>query len=247
MFLYVANWKMNMSFNQALHFCKYNYDSLCKLSRLPQKRIILCATFAELKSLYEIFKKSSVVIGAQNCSSYTSGAYTGQVSVESLSEIGCSYCIIGHSEGRKYFCETDEDIADKMRRLLSVGVEPIICVGEKKDEFEAGLDQEVVEAQVLPILEIVKKFKKSNFCIAYEPVWSIGTGIIPEMKHIKKVFEFILELSKKYTNDSNIKFLYGGSVDESNIAGLKSIDHIEGFLIGSTSLDFQKFEKIVTL
>jgi len=249
MFLYVANWKMNFPFNKAVHFGKYNYDGFLRIHNLPQKKIILCTEFTQLKSLCDIFEKTYIDIGAQDCSSFTSGSYTGQVSAESLQNIGCNYCIVGHSEKREYDCETNEEVALKVARVLEVEITPILCVGEKKEQHAAAKVQDVLKEQLEPVFKIIKEMEmiRPRICIAYEPVWSIGTGVVPPKEYIEAVFKFIIDLCKKNAPNVEILLLYGGSIDESTAAFIKSVRHLNGFLIGGASLDFQKFEKIVKL
>ncbi len=239
--LFVANWKMMMPLTKAISFCKDNKNTLIVLSNSSQ--LIICPSFPILKLLTTIFENTQVAIGAQNCSRYKEGAYTGEVSSEMLAAMGCLYCIIGHSERRRYFGETNEDVAEKAKQLLACNIQPIICIGETKQEYENQETFRVLTEQLAPICHTIKKEK--SIIIAYEPVWSIGTGIIPSQRYLTMIFSWLFDHMKQVVN--NPIFLYGGSVMENNVALIKQIPFVSGFLIGSASTDFQMFEKIVLL
>ncbi len=162
---------------------------------------------------------------------------------QSLKEVGCTYCIVGHSEIRRDLQETGADIAQKVERILEQDMQPIICIGESKQEYEAQETFTVLGKQLKLILPILKQ-SSAPICIAYEPIWSIGTGIIPEAPYLQKVFDWLSTTTK---NNPYIRLLYGGSVNDTNAAQLLTLAHVDGFLIGGASLDFQKFQKIVSL
>jgi len=245
--LYIANWKMNMPSKQALTFCRDNYDGFEKLSQIEDKKIILCPSFTEINILCEIFKNTSIGIGAQDCSNEKIGPYTGQISAESLHQVKCTYCIVGHSERRIYCSESNKNIGQKVLRLLESGITPIVCVGEQKIDYDAGIAKDVIKMQLESVFKATKNIVRAHLCIAYEPVWSIGTGIAPDNEYIEEIFDFIFKTAEKYGENSEIKLLYGGSVSEENIVSLKGIKNLMGVLIGGASLDFKKFEKIVQL
>ncbi|MFC1845715.1 triose-phosphate isomerase [Candidatus Dependentiae bacterium] len=246
-FLYVANWKMQLSFNEAFAFYQENKERFESLATVEEHQIVLCPSFEVLHPIMYAGKESSLLFGAQDCSAHDVGAYTGQVSAASLAQIGCSYCIVGHSEYRARFVDSDADIAGKVLRLLTYGVTPIICVGEAWQEYEKGLVKEVIDRQISTAFQITQQHGTSgNVCIAYEPIWAIGTGKVPSVGHIESVFEQISETLGAAGPGIEASLLYGGSVSGENVGALKQISGLEGFLIGSASLDFQKFEKIVT-
>jgi len=247
MFLYVANWKMNMPYNKVIHFCKLNYDGFLRIHNLPQKKVVLCPEFTSIKDLDTIFEKTYINIGAQDCSKFAFGSYTGQVPAESLKNIGCNFCIVGHSERRKYCGDTSGQIAQKVYQLLEAEITPIVCVGEKKEEYDSGVAKDIIIAQLEPVFEVVRAAIKPKICIAYEPIWSIGSGKVPEKAYIEEIFRLILDVSKKEAGNAEFKLLYGGSVDELTAERLRSLRCLNGFLIGGASLNFQKFEKIVNL
>lgn len=247
--IYVANWKMNMHLDDALEFAQQ-----CKMfvqkHNLSEKQIILCPSFPAIYSVASILEDTPISIAAQNCSDHEVGAYTGEVSAKSLAEAGCSYCIIGHSERRKYFNETNDIIARKTTKLLQATINPIICIGETGQEFKDDKTLEVLQAQLAPVIKAINNSERfpDDICIAYEPVWAIGTGNTPDEKTLEKVFSWLsVHIKNEITSNEIIHLLYGGSVDENTIIQIAQVSEIDGFLIGSASLDFQKFKNIVLL
>jgi triosephosphate isomerase (TIM) len=236
-YVYIANWKMNLSFQQSINFCTVNSDALQQLATTAD--IILCPSFDALAPVTQILKHTDIAIGAQNCSEHKSGAYTGEVSAQSLAEIGAKYCIVGHSEQRMYHHETTENIIKKIELLCINNITPIICIGETQQEFETNQTFTVLTEQLKPILNVTCPPK---LVIAYEPIWSIGTGIIPEQKQLIAVFEWLAQQVHTST-----QLLYGGSVNQDNIAELKKLPPINGFLIGGASADFEQLKKIISL
>lgn len=240
--LYIANWKMNMSYGKSLDFCHMYKNQIIALAQ--NATIILCPSFLALAPITEIFKNTAISIGAQNCSEYEAGSYTGEVSSQSLAEIGIRYCIVGHSERRILFGETTNAITKKTNLLFQHNIMPIICIGETKDQFENKGTCTVLNEQLKPILESIPTNTQS-IIIAYEPVWSIGTGIVPEITYLEEVFSWITKIAHHYAPHCRVQLLYGGSVNEKNSTQLKNIPHINGFLIGGASTDFEKFSLII--
>lgn len=241
-FLYVANWKMNSSFEQSLAFCTSNKDALAQLSAHPNVQLVLCPSFPVLYPIAQLFTNSSLAIGAQNCSEHAHGAYTGQVDALSLAQVGCTYCIVGHSEVRA-LGETNEQIGNKITRLREQNMVPIVCIGETKTDYEQGKTYALLEEQ---LMSVCKTMHANDMCvIAYEPVWAIGANITPSPEHLTKVFSWLRNYCANHLPDMTIQLLYGGSVNENDAAELKKIPHIDGFLIGGASFDFQKLQKIV--
>lgn len=250
-FIIIGNWKMQLSFNEEIEFCTKNIDSLKSLSKKSSNlTITICPSFPALYPITRIVNGSGIYLGAQDCSPFHSGAYTGQVCAESLSQIGCHYCIIGHSERRHYNHETDDEIADKAQRLLEQELQPIICIGETQKESEAKKTFSIVERQLEPVLKRIADFGLSELpiYIAYEPVWSIGTGITPSSKYLNDVFAWLEEYSQRMLGKERlVGVLYGGSVSDKTAPAFKEIQNLSGLLIGGASLDFQKFNNIVNL
>lgn len=251
-FYYVANWKMNMHYQKAANFCSEQYESLIQLAAEKNAFLILCPSAVVLASVSAMFKETEIQIGAQDCSPFKEGAHTGDISAQSLMEAGASYCIIGHSERRIEWGETDEIIAQKMVRLFEVGIRPIICIGETKEAFDQGTTFEFLARQLDPLIEAIiqiNSFSSSRhrIFIAYEPIWAIGSGIVPEKVYLESIFSWLKEYCTRINNLVPVRFLYGGSVVPEHIFYLKKVSGVEGFLIGGASIDFQMFKKIVVL
>jgi triosephosphate isomerase (TIM) len=238
-YLYVANWKMNLSYRKSLDFCTQNLAHLNLLSK--SAKIIICPSLVALAPIIEIFKNSAIKIGAQNCSAYKAGSYTGEVSAQDLKEAGASYCIIGHSERRIYFGETTQDILTKIELLYTNNIMPIICIGETQEDFLHKKTIAALQQQLEPILTKIIQQKYEHVIIAYEPFWAIGTGIIPEDTYLEEIFRWL----KNHVSNHKAHLLYGGSINTTNINQLKTIEHIDGFLIGGASTDFGEFKNLI--
>lgn len=243
--LIAGNWKMYKTTAEAKAFA----EEFSKLYKDTDVRAAICAPFTQLVALKEAFAGTNVKLGAQNVHFEDEGAFTGEISVEMLKEIGVDYCIIGHSERREYFAETDETVNLKLKKLFSTSeIIPILCVGENLSEREAGNAFDVVEGQLKADLEGIDKADVSKLVIAYEPIWAIGTGktATPEQAgemcaHIRNIVE---KLYDEDTCDSVI-IQYGGSVKPENASEIMNMDEIDGALVGGASLDASKFIKIV--
>lgn len=243
--LIAGNWKMYKTTAEAKAFA----EEFSKLYKDTDVRAAICAPFTQLVALKEAFAGTNVKLGAQNVHFEDEGAFTGEISVEMLKEIGVDYCIIGHSERREYFAETDETVNLKLKKLFSSSeIIPILCVGENLSEREAGNAFDVVEGQLKADLEGIDKADVSKLVIAYEPIWAIGTGktATPEQAgemcaHIRNIVE---KLYDENTCDSVI-IQYGGSVKPENASEIMNMDEIDGALVGGASLDASKFIKIV--
>lgn len=242
--LIAGNWKMYKTTAEAKAFA----EEFSKLYKDTDVRAAICAPFTQLVALKEAFAGTNVKLGAQNVHFEDEGAFTGEISVEMLKEIGVDYCIIGHSERREYFAETDETVNLKLKKLFSSSeIIPILCVGENLSEREAGNAFDVVEGQLKADLEGIDKADVSKLVIAYEPIWAIGTGktATPEQAgemcaHIRNIVE---KLYDEDTCDSVI-IQYGGSVKPENASEIMNMDEIDGALVGGASLDASKFIKI---
>ncbi len=247
--LYIANWKMNLSFAQEIAFAKQYQAELLQLCK-PETNIVLCPSFCSLVPIQELFKNTPIALGAQDCSAYKSGAHTGQVSAQSLAELGCTYCIVGHSERRTQFHETNEQIAQKVLLLINEHITPIICIGETNKEHRAGQTLAILEAQLAPIMQALAHHETlPPLTIAYEPVWAIGTGITPTPETLRTTFTWLrAHLQQKLGHASQTtQLIYGGSIDIVTAPEIGTLLGVGGFLIGGASLDFQKFKKIVEL
>ena len=244
LYIFVCNWKMNQTIKNSINFIKGNSAELEKISK--ESHITICPSFPAIPFVAQEIKKLEINIGAQTCSSFEKGPYTGDVSATMLSEIGCSFCIVGHSERRSLYKQTNKQIYLKTEQLLDSKIIPILCIGETKKQKNDGETNKTIKKQLsfLPVLMNKKKQTESPICIAYEPIWAIGTGKAAINEEIEEVLTFI----EKFLISNKIKnfaLLYGGSVSSSNITNIKKIKKIDGFLIGNASLDFQELKKIV--
>ncbi len=244
--LFVANWKMNMPLEQALSFIRDNTNALQNLTSNGSATIVICPSFPFLILLGAEVIDSNLLLGAQNCSEYAHGSFTGQVSARMLADVGCDFCIIGHSECRSAFNETDISIANKAVQLTNAQITPIVCIGETADQYSLGTTQQALTAQLTPLIAAVKNYT-GELCIAYEPRWAIGTGKTPTKTELTQIFQFLAGHMATQLPTAQITLLYGGSVDETNAQEILSITPIGGLLIGGASLTFQKFQKIVSL
>lgn len=236
-----GNWKMNKTREQAMFFANKLTQDLAGMSF----RIVLCPPFVFLQNVAEILTGTKLHLGAQNCYYEKSGAFTGEVSPLMLKEIGVEYVIVGHSERRHIFGETDEMINKKVKAILDNGMKPVICVGETKEERERGLTFCVVESQTRQALFGLSKDDVEKVVIAYEPVWAIGTGIVAKPYQAQEVHRFIRKLLEQLYDEElaqKIPILYGGSIKPDNFFGLMIQPDIDGGLVGGASLDDQFIE-----
>lgn len=233
---------MNLSYHESLQFCDSNKQELAQLA--STHNIVLCPSFVALAPMVDILKNAPVAIGAQNCSEYQSGPHTGEVSAQSLAEAGATYCFVGHSERRRYFGETTDIIIKKIDMLHVNNIMPIICIGESQKHFENQATFTVLSEQIKPIIESAQ-YKNKPFLIAYEPVWSIGSGVIPENSYLEEVFAWLTKLIQSHAPQCKTQLFYGGSVTAKNIHQLKKIKNVDGFLIGGASTDFQELKRII--
>lgn len=244
--LLVANWKMQKTFNESIDFAHNHASALKNIMQKSQHEIVICPTFPTLFTLANALKDTRIKVGAQTVSRHASGAYTGQVAAQTLAEAGCTFCIIGHSETRKYQHESNVDIEHKCKELLKNNITPIICIGESKEALEQGRTFEILHDQLSLILQAIAEFNHDveRFVIAYEPTWAIGTGSIPKTDDLTKIFAWLHEQCAQKTKTS-FSLLYGGSVNQQNAADTLNITHVDGLLIGGASLHFDSFCAII--
>lgn len=248
-----GNWKMHKTVPEAKDLIKAITSELVQEKRgdyLKNVEIVICPPFTTLSFVYAIIKDSSIFLGAQNMYFETEGAYTGEISPLFLTDIGCKYVILGHSERRQYFKETDEIINKKLKMALKNGLIPIVCIGETLDERERGETEKVIESQFTQSLKELDIEEFKNIVIAYEPIWAIGTGETATPEMAEQVHEFIRNLIKdKYGTEiaEDCRILYGGSVKPDNIKGLMVEQDIDGGLIGGASLKPESFIEIVKI
>jgi triosephosphate isomerase len=214
-------------------------------TRVLNGEVVVAPPFTALSSVSEIIKGSSVQLSAQNMYCEDKGAFTGEVSPLMLQDVGCTYVILGHSERRKYFGETDHGVNLKVKKALASGLKPMVCVGETDEERVQGVTQSVVNRQVRGALSGVEKI--NDVVIAYEPVWAIGTGLVATSAQAQEVHAFIRSLLRELFPDAakDIRILYGGSVTQDNIAELIAMADIDGALVGGASLKPDGFLGII--
>jgi triosephosphate isomerase len=238
----VANWKMNFNSSSTKSFLE-NWEK--KDLNNKEVKTIFCPSFTELNTTAELLQNSDSELGAQNVYYLSNGAYTGEISCRMLKDLGCNWVIIGHSERRAIFGETDEMVCHKLNKLTSENMYPIVCIGETKDERENGKTEEVLSRQLLVAFENQKGKNIEHTVIAYEPVWAIGTGITATIDMISEAHQCIRNIfNTNGFNGNEISILYGGSVTNENAAELSNITDVDGFLVGGASLDVEKFYAI---
>jgi triosephosphate isomerase (TIM) len=243
--LLAGNWKMFKTAEEAVLFAK---DLSARVSDVRDRDILICPPYVYLHRLINAFSGSPVKIGAQNVFWEDEGAFTGEISAPMLRSLDVSACIIGHSERRQYFAETDETVNRRLKACLKAELLPIVCVGETLQEREAGKTIPVVKTQLTGGLNGLQSGDAERTVIAYEPVWAIGTGKTATPEIAQEVHAAIrshlVELFGKSTADT-IRILYGGSVKPDNIDALMAKADIDGALVGGASLDASSFERII--
>ena len=241
-----GNWKMNTTCQEGVELAK---AVVAKAGEAPANvGLIVAAPFTHLCLLSEALKGSKVELSAQNCADHVSGAYTGEVSVSMLKAAGCQWTILGHSERRQYYGETDEKLVVKTKLALEAGLGVILCVGENLDEREAGKHFDVCKTQIENVLFNFTAEELANIVIAYEPVWAIGTGKTATAAQAEEIHAFIRKvLADKFgaAVADEMTILYGGSCKPSNAAELFAQPDIDGGLIGGASLKADDFIAIV--
>ena len=238
----IANWKMNMNYFKAKYFInkwqKKNFNN-------KNITVIICPAYIHLHPLNLIIKPDMLSLGAQNVCHFDKGAYTGEISSYMLNEMKCKWVIVGHSERRSIYRESNMNINKKISLLLSENINPILCIGESLSEYNSGITKNILEKQITSALENIEFTKKNKLILAYEPVWAIGTGNSAKRETVEENHDFINSIVEKLGLNNNIEaILYGGSVNENNTCELLKINHVDGFLVGTTSLDVDKFYSI---
>ena len=233
-----GNWKMNGKLENLLEIKKISNE----FAR-SKIEIIICPPFTLLSAASEFAK--NVYLGAQNLHPESEGAFTGEISADMLVDLGVKYSIIGHSERRNEHNETNEIVARKVKISLEKKLQTIICIGETELQRKENSTLEILEQQLLGSLENNLNFE--NLIVAYEPIWAIGTGLIPKVSEISKIHDFIrVRLVELYGyNASNIPLLYGGSVNGSNAPEIFNVNNVNGALVGGASLSFENFAPII--
>ena len=243
-FFYIANWKMSQSLAGTQEYVQALSHDSDFTSLTPKIKVVLCPSFPSLGLLAQELKNSSIALGAQTCSPHASGPYTGQVAASTLVGVGCTYCLIGHSE-RRACGETTQQISGQYNQLVNNALTPILCIGESEKEHAAGATTTVLEQQLTPLIKTYQENPATTLLIAYEPVWAIGTGKTPTTTELTTTFSWLKKRLQNDLPEATTFFIYGGSVDETNSAAIKKITHLDGILVGSASLNFKNFKNIV--
>lgn len=237
-----ANWKMNKTVAEAAEFV----DALLPRIAATQNDVVICAPFTALTAVVERRYGTAVKVAAQNMHEEDSGAFTGEVSAPMLVELDVEAVVLGHSERRQYFNETDEALARKVPAALAAGLEPILCVGESEEARDAGETEEVLERQLQADLASLEAGQIENVVIAYEPIWAIGTGRTATPEQAQEVCAYIRDVVRaRGAAADKVRILYGGSVKPDNAAELLALPDVDGALVGGASLDANDFAAIV--
>lgn len=245
--LIVGNWKMYKTIQETIDFCARLKS---KLAREDSKRVevAIAPPFTALDAAAQALKGSSISVSAQDVFWAESGAFTGEVSPKMLKDVGCGFAIVGHSERRQYFHETDDSVNRKAAALMKEGLVPIVCLGEALAERQGGVTFSVVEKQTREGLKGLAIENPKNFVIAYEPVWAIGTGQTATPQQAQEVQAFIRDLlSEIFSNQlaQEVRILYGGSVKPETISDLMAMADVDGALVGGASLGVDSFVQII--
>ncbi len=241
--LIAGNWKMNNTTAKALEFVDaFEYETS------PDKEVAICAPFTQLAALKEALKDTEILLGAQNVHFADSGAYTGEISADMLNEIGVDLCIVGHSERRQYFAETNETVNQKLHKLFEKGIRPIMCVGEGLEERENGEAFQIVRTQLIEGLVNIDPEDMKSLVIAYEPIWAIGTGKTATPEQAEEMCRYIRECIEEIYDETvseAVVIQYGGSVKPENAKDILEMPDIDGALVGGASLKPDSFKGII--
>lgn len=243
--LIAGNWKMYKTTPEAVQTAQRLVELVADCADVD---IMIAPVFTALGPVAQVVRNSPVALGAQNLYWEKEGAYTGEISADMLVSVGCQHVIIGHSERRQYFGETDETVNKKIRAALDAGLIPVLCVGETEGEREAGQTFSVLDKQVKKGLDNFFAKDLGSLVIAYEPVWAIGTGKTASREQAQEAHQYIRSLIDQNIDKAlarAIRILYGGSVKPENIDQLMQMPDIDGALVGGASLDAESFSKIV--
>ncbi len=230
---------MELGLKQSLSLSKKIISSI---KNKKNKEYILFPSFSNIYAIKQILRKKTVSFGAQDCSQFSNGAVTGDVSASMLKSLGCKYVILGHSERRTFYKEDKECLKKKIIQSYSNNLKIIFCVGETIQEYKAKKSKNVVRNQLSRIFDI--NLSNKNFIIAYEPVWAIGSSKTPGLNEIEKIHKFIKDFMKKNYKINNITVLYGGSLNPKNSKEIFLLDSVDGGLVGGSSLNASNFIKI---
>ncbi len=245
----IGNWKMQLSVTESNRLAEEVTQLIGAWVGGADVTVVVCPTHLGLVGVSSVVSDTAIALGAQDCFWEDRGAFTGEVSAASLKDIGCSYCLVGHSERRQYLGETDEMVNKKTAALLRLGITPVVCVGETREEREQGKREAIVTGQVRAALRDLRLVGTQRLIVAYEPRWVIGSGkpVSPtdaaEMHHL--IVDTLHQLLGEDVTNRLCSVIYGGAVDSSNVAGFMAVPVIQGVLVGGASLKPQEFQSLV--
>ena len=243
--LIAGNWKMNLLVAEGVKLVNELKPLVAKASNVE---VVVCPTFPALSAVGEAIKGSSIALGGQNCYTKTSGAFTGEVSPQMLQDVGCTWVIIGHSERRQYFKESDAFLNEKLKFALAAGLKVMFCIGETLEEREGGKMNDVLSRQTLDGLDGLSEADFDNVAIAYEPVWAIGTGVTASPEQAQEAHAYVRGLVRGKFGAAvadKVRIQYGGSVKPDNAAELMAKPDVDGALVGGAALKADSFAGIV--
>lgn len=247
-YLIAGNWKMNAGPAEAASLSKKIVEQ--NKGKSIGSDVLICPPYLSIPAVADHFRDTGFKVGAQNVHAEDNGAYTGEISTSMLKEIPCEYVILGHSERREYFQESDSLVAKKVKKALQDGLKPILCVGEKLEERKNGNHEAVVQKQIDAVLNNLGDLSTDDLVIAYEPVWAIGTGETATPQQAQEMHRFIRSLLAEHTRQEiseKTRILYGGSMKPANAKELLSRPDVDGGLIGGASLDAKSFSEIISI
>lgn len=243
-----GNWKMNTDRSSAVALTRAVVEGVSAMNLSDGVDVVLCPPFVLVPIVGDEIRNTPIKLGAQNMHNLASGAYTGEVSGGMLRSVGCTHVIVGHSERRLMFAESDLDICYKANAAVSAGVNPIICVGETEVEREMNRTEEVIRRQVRTAFDGIFEFNVRGCVVAYEPIWAIGTNNPATPEQAQEVHAYIRGLLRELYNEAvsnDIPIIYGGSIKDSNAAAIFSQPDVDGGLVGGASLDAKSFLGII--
>ena len=245
----MANWKMRLGVQESIDLAK---EFKAKFKGFKKEEVVICPNTAVLMEVKKILRGSHIKLGAQNVFWEDKGAYTGEVSPDTLAEAGCEYVIVGHSERRKYLLENYEMIHQKVKAVLNIkGLTPVVCIGEEAAERKTDRRDFVLVDQLQEALGGLNVLKNQKIIVAYEPIWAIGSGVAiepSEAEYAHKIIRLALnDMFGPRIAEENFKIIYGGSIDSKNVKGFVNLENLDGALVGTASVKTDEFFKIANI
>lgn len=248
-YIIAGNWKMNTTIKEATELTKLIIAGLDAQPVSNNVKVLICPPFTNLDSVNKLIAKSTVLLGAQNCYFESKGAFTGEISIDMLKQFKCEYVIVGHSERRQYFHETNEFINKKIHALLKNSLTPILCIGESLEDRNANSTFDVLSAQLSKSLANISNDDIAKIVVAYEPIWAIGTGVTATIAQVEEAHNYIRQflVDNFGTNAEKVLIQYGGSVNAENAKEILAVANVNGALIGGASLKSEQFLQIINI